>query len=294
MSVGASPRVVPVLDRCSKVTASLATALADTPYELVPVPSWGQIQALGSSVVMYIATAAASEVLRSDREVLTSRMKRDGLPVVMVYGGMGPAPGPAGQDDLDLRSVRPKSPTVRGPFNIEHVSVLPVAVGECWWMGRVRQMTRRVDAGPLLSLPTRAAIKWTLHLWIPEITARAQALQAEPDRKRRHLWATSVAAAATGISRGHLMRKALEDQWRIRSGADKWIAVQAVYRSELYDEGLPGLALRLGYADESGLTRLLERTLGHPPSVLPTWDGEYWLRWFEEEVLTPVVEQGRE
>jgi len=284
-NVGAIPRVVPVLDRCPEVTASLQETLSDTPYELVPLPSWSQVDRLGPGVAMYIATAPDADVFETDREFLISRMKRDGLPVVLVHGGVERNPGAADQDDH--RSSLAED--LRGPFLPDGSSVLSVALGESWWVGRVRQMIRRVDGAASISLPTRAAIKWTLRLRVPELSEQAEVATSARGGARQHPWSVSVAAAATGISRGHLTCRALEDQWRIRSGADKWIAVQTVYLSNLYEEGLLRLALRLGYADASGLTRLFERSLGYPPSALPTWDGEYWLRWFEAGVLGVVV-----
>ncbi len=227
-NVGAIPRVVPVLDRCPEVTASLLETLSDTPYELVPLPSWSQVDRLGPAVVMYVATASVADVFETDRELLISRMKRDGLPVVLVQGAMERNPSSADQDDRRNSLAE----DLRGPFLPDDSSVLPVALGESWWLGRVRQMIRRVDGAASISLPTRAAIKWTLRLRIPELTEQAGAATGARGGTTRHLWGASVAAAATGISRGHLTRQALEDQWRIRSGADKWIAVQTAEHNE--------------------------------------------------------------
>ena len=99
---------------------------------------------------------------------------------------------------------------------------------------------------------------------------------------------------ASGISRSQVYNHAGRAGIRPKAFVDAWNAVQVLVTRNVENISWLEMEVRSGYQSASGLSSLVHRGVGYTPANLPTDDAEYWLRWFEEKVLDPILKLGAE
>ena len=99
-------------------------------------------------------------------------------------------------------------------------------------------------------------------------------------------------ARRAGVSRGYLSRAAGSEGVDLLAYLDACNAINALAEVQIEARSWSEVAVRMGYAWQSGLTRLVRRGTGVTPRVARTRSLGEWVAWWERHVLEPLLPDG--
>lgn len=255
--------------------ADVCETLRDSLFELVRVTSWDEahnIMSAWSACVVGMGGSARPGLLTDLKRFL---LRRPHQRILLIAHSIL-------RDDASFPDDLPSN--VEICFLPQDGDRLPKLLGRVWVDSRVDAMRARV----------RNNLKLPFAFRIFLLTALKNRLTSDDGTWWTMGRRVEALCQFAGITRSQVYRQAAAFDQSPRGLVDAWAAVQLLVVRGV--EGLTWIEVeqRAGFASFSGVSDLIARGVGHRPSTLPTQDPEYWLRWFDDCVLSPLLTRALE